>query len=256
MRPHERQEKILELLRDNGRVKVDALAEMLNISPETIRRDLTNLASEGLLWKVHGGASLPQPNGEGPFQIRMTERLREKRAIARAAAGLFHPGDTLFVDTGSATVLFAEELSRQSGLTVITNSVMIAQIMTRSRNGHRAFLIGGEYSDEAMENLGALAVRQVSQYHAVHAVITVSSLDVDGAMDYALEEAEIARTMIDQARSLTVIADSTKFQKMGLFRVCRLDELDCLVTEALPNDALTEALDKAGVDVHIAPVLQ
>ena len=107
MRPHERHEKILELLRDNGRVEVNALAGILETSQETIRRDLTVLASEGRLWKVHGGASLPQPNGEGPFQLRMTEQLREKRAIARTAASFFHPGDTLFVDTGSATVLFA-----------------------------------------------------------------------------------------------------------------------------------------------------
>ena len=250
MRPEERQEKILTLLRENGRVKVDALAETLQISQETIRRDLTRLGSEGLLWKVHGGASLPQPNGEGPFQLRMTEQLQEKRAIARTAAALFHPGDTLFVDTGSATVLFAEELRRQTGLTVITNSVMIAQTIARS-DGNRVFLIGGEYSDEAMQNIGALAVQQVSQFRTVHAVITVGSLDIEGAMDFTLEEAEIARAMIDHARNLTVIADSTKFKKTGLFRVCPLNEIDRLITEACLGD-LSQALANAEIDVHIA----
>ena len=254
MRPHERHEKILELLRDNGRVEVNALAGILETSQETIRRDLTVLASVGQLWKVHGGASLPQPNGEGPFQLRMTEQLREKRAIARTAASFFHPGDTLFVDTGSATVLFAEELARQQGLTVVTNSVLIAQIMTRSRNDNRAFLIGGEYSDEAMENRGALAVWQINQFHAVHAVITVGSLDVEGAMDYTVEEAEIAKAMTAQARSLTVLADSRKFRKMGLFRVCQLHEIDRLVTEVPPIDPLSQALTDAEVDVQIAVI--
>ena len=225
MRPRDRRERILELLRDSddGRLTVEDLARSLKISPETIRRDLTQLSSGSLVSKFHGGAALPQPSGEGPFRARMAESLRQKRAIARTAASLFRSGDTLLVDTGSTTVVFAEELARRAGLTVITNSVMIAQTMTRGRNGNRAFLIGGEYSDEATVNLGALAVRQVTQFHAIHAVITVGAIETEGAMDYTLEEAEIARAMIAQARELTVIADSSKLEKAGLFRVCRFD---------------------------------
>jgi len=254
MRPRERRERILELLRDteSGRLTVEELAERLKISQETARRDLTQLASGGLVSKFHGGATLPHPSGEGPFRIRMAESLREKRAIARAAAALFRPGDTLLIDTGSTTILFAEELARQSGLTVITNSVVIAQTMARGRNGHHTFLIGGEYSDEAMENLGALAVRQVSQFHAIHAVITVGAIEVEGVMDYTLEEAEIARAMISQVRQLTVIADSSKLDKAGLFRVCRLDAIDRLVTDARPRGPLLEALEAAGVELIVA----
>jgi DeoR family glycerol-3-phosphate regulon repressor len=255
MRPRARRERILELLRDtdSGRLTVEDLAQSLKISQETIRRDLNQLASAGLVSKFHGGAVLPQPSGEGPFRTRMAESLREKRTIAHAAAALFRTGDTLLVDTGSTTIVFAEELARLSGLTVITNSLMIAQIMTRSHNGHRAFLIGGEYSDEAMQNLGALAVRQVSQFHAIHAVITVGAVEIEGAMDYTLEEAEIARVMIAQARQLTVIADSSKLEKAGLFRVCRLDAIDRLVTDVRPKGALSEALASAGVDLVVAP---
>src|ERR1700722_18134623 len=118
MRPQERRERILELLRDSesGRLTVEELAERLKISQETARRDLAHLASGGLISKFHGGATLPQPSGEGPFRIRMAESLREKRAIARAAAALFRPGDTLLIDTGSTTIFFAEELARLSGL--------------------------------------------------------------------------------------------------------------------------------------------
>ncbi len=255
MRPRDRRERILELLRDSesGRLTVEDLVQSLKISPETIRRDLTRLSSGSLISKFHGGAALPQPSGEGPFRARMAESLRQKRAIARAAAGLFRPGDTLLVDTGSTTVVFAEELARQTGLTVITNSVMIAQIMTRRRNGNRAFLIGGEYSDEAAVNLGALAVRQVTQFHAIHAVITVGALEVEGAMDFTLQEAEIAHAMIAQARELSVIADSSKLEKAGLFRVCRLDVIDRLITDARPKGALSEALALAEVEVLVAP---
>lgn len=255
MRPRERRERILELLRDtdSGRLTVEEFAQSLKISQETVRRDLTLLASGGRIAKFHGGAALPQPSGEGPFRTRMAESVREKRAIGRTAAALFRTGDTLLVDTGSTTIVFAEELARQSGLTVITNSLIIAQTMTRGRNGHRAFLIGGEYSDEAMENLGALAVRQVGHFHAIHAVITVGAIEMEGAMDYTLEEAEIARAMIAQARQLTVIADSSKLEKAGLFRVCRLDAVDRLVTDARPKGALSDALVAAGVEIVVAP---
>jgi DeoR family glycerol-3-phosphate regulon repressor len=256
MHPRERREKILELLRasESGRVTVEDLARILKSSPETIRRDLTQLSSRSLVSKFHGGASLPQPSGEGPFRTRMADSLRQKRAIARVAAGLFRPGDTLLVDTGSTTIVFAEELSRQTGLTVITNSVLIAQTMTRGRNGNRAFLIGGEYSDEAMVNLGALAVQQVAQFHAIHAVITVGAIEAEGAMDFTLEESELARAMIGQVRKLTVIADSSKLEKAGLFRVCRLDAIDRIVTDAQPKGPLADALNAAEVEVLIAPL--
>jgi DeoR family glycerol-3-phosphate regulon repressor len=256
MRPRERRDKILELLRDsdNGRLAVDDLAQLLKASPETIRRDLTELSSGSLVAKFHGGAALPQPSGEGPFRSRMAESVPQKRAIARTAAGLFRAGDTLLIDTGSTTIVFAEELSRQTGLTVITNSVVIAQTMTRGRSANRAFLIGGEYSDEAMVNLGALAVRQVAQFHAIHAVITVGAIEAEGVMDYTLEEAEIAHAMITQARKLTVIADSSKLEKAGLFRVCRLDVIDRIVTDARPKGLLADALNAAEVEVLIAPL--
>lgn len=256
MRPRDRRERILELLRDsdNGRITVEDLVRRLKISQETVRRDLTQLSSGGLVSKFHGGVALPQSSGEGPFRARMAKSLREKRAIARSAAGLFRSGDTLLIDAGSTTVVFAEELARQTGLTVITNSVMIAQTMSRGGNGNRAFLIGGEYSDEAMVNLGALAVRQVAQFHAIHAVITVGAIGIEGVMDYTLEEAEIACAMIAQARRLTVIADSSKLEKTGLFRVCGLDVVDQIVVDARPKGALSDALAAAEVQVLVAPL--
>ena len=233
-RPHERRDRILQILGDCQRHSVEHLAEELVASKETIRRDLTELAAEGVIRKFHGGAVLPEPRGESRFQARMAEQIHEKRAIARRAAELFAQSDTLFIDTGTTTVLFAEELARRGGMTVITNSVTIAQTVTQGDTDNRVFVIGGEYVAEAAENLGSLAVEQVGRFQALHAVITVGAIDEFGVMDFSLGEAEVARAMVAQARHLTVIADSSKHNRMALFRVCSLDEIDRLVTDRPP----------------------
>ncbi|PXB92111.1 DeoR/GlpR transcriptional regulator, partial [Pseudomonas aeruginosa] len=115
------------------------------------------------------------------------------------------------------TLLFARELARQSHLTVITNSLLIAGSVGAS--GNRAFMIGGEYRPESEQNVGALAIEQIARFNAEHAVITVGALNGDGAMDFSIEEAEIARAMIAQARQLTVIADSSMLGRRALFQV-------------------------------------
>src|SRR3990172_9073298 len=131
LRPEARRERIVQIVREHERVTVDALAEALGTSKETIRRDLTDLAERGRLRKIHGGATLAEPrvygpDFEGPFQARLLENADAKRAIARRAIQLFEPGETMFVDTGTTTLLFSEELAQASGLTVITNSAAIA----------------------------------------------------------------------------------------------------------------------------------
>ncbi len=104
MRPNERRQHILELLRQRERISVEELARITATSQETIRRDLSDLAESGLVTKFHGGAALP-PTGEheNTFQTRMNEHAQEKRAIGRYAAGLFCAGDSIFIDTGTTT---------------------------------------------------------------------------------------------------------------------------------------------------------
>ena len=116
MKPGIRRERIVDLVRERERVSVDDLAALLGSSRETIRRDLTELAGRGLIRKVHGGAMMPEVPREGAFPARLSEAIREKRAVARAAAALFGAGDTLFIDTGTTTLLFAEELARRPGV--------------------------------------------------------------------------------------------------------------------------------------------
>jgi DeoR family glycerol-3-phosphate regulon repressor len=254
MRPNERRQHILELLRQRERISVEELARILSTSQETIRRDLTDLAENGQVSKFHGGASLP-PSGEheNAFQTRMNEFAAEKRAVARYAAGLYAPGDSILIDTGTTTLFFAKELARLSRITVITNSLQIAASMGAS--GNRVFVIGGEYRPDSAQNTGALAMEQIARFNAEHAVVTIGALNADGAFDFSIEEAEITRAMIARTRYLTVIADSSKLGKRALFEVFPLDRIDRLIIDRKPLGSLADALAKANVEVHEAPAL-
>jgi len=247
MKPIERQAQIIRILRNEGKISVESLVAKLLTSPETIRRDLTVLSSSGKLQKVHGGAVLPQIIGEGPFQQRMGENVGAKRIIAEKACELISSGDTLFIDTGSTTLTFAESLVAIEDLTVITNSSDIAKTIGE-QNSAEVFLIGGLYNKENRETIGAIAVNQIRQFHLNHAVLTVGSVDAKaGITDYNIDEAQLAKAMIEQSDNLIVLADSSKHNKIAPFKVTTLDEVDHLICESIPENPLLMALSNARV---------
>lgn len=248
-----RRERIVQLVRNQERVTVGELAEALGTSRETIRRDLADLAETGRVRKIHGGATVAeprplQPNVEGPFRARLLENADAKRDIARSAIALFESGDTMFVDTGTTTLLFAEELAQASGLTVITNSAAIAGLAARGSSS-TTFLIGGEYLADGTESLGPLAIEQIGRFHAIHAVLAVGSVESAGIFDFDLKEADVARAMIAQARSVTVLADASKFGRGGLIKIAPLSAVNRVITEAAPPREIARALKAAGVSV-------
>lgn len=250
MKPTVRRERITDILRERERVTVDDLAVLLETSRETIRRDLTELADHGVIRKFHGGATLIENFREGPFSTRQSESIQSKRIVARAAAALYKPGDSIFIDTGSTTIVFAEELARLSGITVITNGPRIAHIL--SEVGNDVFVIGGEYRPEVGEMVGELAIEQICRFNASHAVLTIGGLTETGVMDYRLDEAQVARAMVRQAAKVTVIADSSKLGRNALFQVCDLSRIHRLVVDVDPAPRLKAALDEASVEIIIA----
>lgn len=248
-----RQAKILEIIRKNGVATVDELSKSLDISSETIRRDLTAMANGGKIQKIHGGATLPQAFGEGSFKQRMSDNADAKARIARTASSLFFAGETMFIDTGSTTLYFAEKLVDISELTIVTNSTDIAGTISGSEAGNRIFLLGGEFSSDNRQTVGTMVSEQIRSFRAHHAVLTIGGLDGrTGAMDYDIEEAQVARTMIEQSESLTVLVDSSKFNSVASFEVCPLERIDRIVCDAAPPQALGEALSGAGVKIILA----
>ncbi len=249
----ERRRRIVERIHEKGRVTVDELAGTMNTSPETIRRDLAALAQNEQVRKIHGGAAAPTPGGEGSFAARLSDGAAVKRRIAAAAAGLFASGDSLFIDTGTTTLAFAEALSAVPSLHVITNSQLIAEAVAKGDDQH-VMLLGGAYRSDGHETLGPLAQAQIAHLRANYCVLTVAAIHPDdGVMDFDLEEATLAQAMMARAERIVVLADSSKLNQYALFAVAPLDRVDILVTDAPPKQPLAEHLEALDVDLIVAP---
>jgi len=250
MKRTERQRKVLELVRRQDRASVEELSTLLQISYETVRRDLSDLEATGSIQKVHGGAILPRMFGEGPFQQRMAENAEAKVRISKTAAPLFSGGETVFINTGSTTLYFIERLCETSGLTIITNSSAIARVASNAKADNRVFLLGGEFSSNNHQTIGTMVAAQARLFQAHHTVMTIGAMDSNaGAMFFSIEEAQTAIAMIEQSQSLTVLADRSKFDQIASFKVCALNQIDRLVCEEMPSGDLGKALKNAGVEM-------
>ena len=251
MKPRQRQSRILDVVAREGGATVEALAVEFDVSAETIRRDLAQLAMSGALQKVHGGARRLRLHAEGSFQERMGEDAVAKQVIAEKLATIVEPGDTLFMDTGTTTLFCAEALAEVERLTVITNSVRVAQALSRGPGRARVFLLGGDYAPENAQTCGAMVLDQIDQFQADHAVLAVAALDpVAGVADTDIDEAQIARRMMANATNVIVVAQAAKLGRKAAHRICRLDEVDMLVCDMVPGDAFLAALDAAQVQVR------
>lgn len=254
MKRQERHTKILERLYHQDSVNVDELSMILDVSLETIRRDLTSLAEQGLLRKVHGGAVRLQTAQEDTFNLRSQVNRGAKQAIGYYATRFIKNGDSLFINAGTTTAIFAEYLDTKENLTIITNCASVAHTVWQDGSStHKIFLLGGEYNGIDTETHGSLLIGQLELFQADHTFLTLGAIhNKQGCMEYRVEAAEIIRMMLSQSRQVTALADSTKLDKTALAKICNLNQIDRLITEHPVSDRLQTALERANVEIHIA----
>jgi len=246
----DRRSRIAELVASEGTMSVERLAENFTVSVETIRRDLTELNERGLVRKVHGGASPPRLHAEGTFSERMVEDPEAKQAIAAKLRDIVQPGETLFMDTGSTTLIAAGALVTTPGLTVVTNSLSIAQALGRADMDTQIYLLGGRFVPGNDQSVGATTLEQITHFQADHAVITVAGLDAEaGATDANADEAQIARAMIKRANNAILLATSSKFGRRAAFRVCGFEGIGAVLSDTQPSGPLMDALAREHVSV-------
>lgn len=247
-----RQAEILAAARRDGAASISALAGALGVSLETVRRDIRPLVDDGHLVKRHGTVHLPEQGREAPFDRRMRENAAEKRRIARHIAAGIADGDTIMMDTGTTTSILARQLSARRELTIVTNSSDVARTLA-TVNGNKVFMAGGELHGDNGAAFGRTAIDFVARFRVRHAIISIGAIDARmGPMDYLLEEAEFARTVLSCGDNRVVATDHSKFDRTALVRVCGFADFDLLVSDRAPPPAIAEAIGAAGSRWEIA----
>ncbi len=251
MNHSKRHNDILRLLQQQGTITVADLARQLDVSLETVRRDIKPLTTSGTVVKMHGAVALLSVV-EAPFEKRMRENSEAKKAIAVAVAATIRDGDSVMLDTGTTTSYLARELLGHRRLTVVTNSSDIARTLS-TVNDNRVYMAGGELRSDNGAAFGVSAIEFISHFTVGHAVISTGAIDAAiGVMDYDLEEAEFARAVLAQGRRAVVVTDHTKFGRQGLVRVCDFGAITDLFTDKAPPRDIAAALKTAGVNVALA----
>ena len=226
----ERYQRIRALLSSLQQVSTDRIVGELGVSRETVRRDLLELEAMGELRRVHGGA-VPV-HSEPPITERVRTRVKYKRAIARAAAGLVTSGQTLFLDAGSTTSMLADELAKLSGLTLITNSFDVALKVGAAGNGaNDLIMLGGSVGGPVCATAGDITIAEIHRYRADVALLSPVGVDAEcGATSYDLREAEVARAMAANAKQRILLADFSKIGLCSRVSYCEVNRIDHLVT--------------------------
>lgn len=253
MNQSDRQRAIVALVRDEEVTRVADLAGRLGVSDETIRRNVKSLVAGGLLTKSHGAVALAGPSQEAPFRRRMRVNALAKKALARAVAGLVSDGQTVMIDTGSTTAYVAEALAARKRLTVVTNSLEIARRLVGT-DGHRVYMAGGELRADLAAAVGSEAEAFIRRFRADVAILSIGGADPrSGFTDFDLDEARIARAMIECSDASVVAADGAKFGRRAAVAVCDPSEIHALATEAPPPPEAADWLAGAGVPILLPP---
>ena len=247
--------KILEALKIHGKVNVNELSETLGVTGVTIRNDLSQLEKKKVLVRARGGALKLQKafSDEGyPLSDKQKKNHTEKKQIGIRAAELIDENDTIIIDSGSTTYELARNLKKFNALTVITNALNVASILTEYNNIN-IIVPGGIMKKNSRSFVGLLAERGFKDYFCDKLFLGVDGFDLElGVSTPDLEEAHLNRIMIEISKQVIVLADSSKFNGRGFAIIAPLNKIDILVTDKGILPETISILEKQGIKVIIA----
>ncbi len=246
-----RQTDILEIAQSEGRVSVDDLADRFNISVQTIRKDLSELADSGQLKRVHGGAILPSGVANIGYEDRRELNRAAKAAIAKRCAADIPDNASVFLNIGTSTEAVARELLSHRNLMAVTNNMNIAQILGANPDCE-VIVAGGTLRRSDGGLTGPLTVQMIGQFKFDYAVIGCSALDQDGdILDFDLQEVGVSQAIIAQSRERFLVADTTKFTRAAPVRIASLRDLTRFYTDAAPAKSITTKCKRWSTEVVV-----
>ena len=248
----ERRQEILRRIEASGRASVTDLSRQLGVSGVTIRTDLQALAEQNLIVRTHGGAI---PAGGGQYDLALARRrqqqAREKLRIGRACAAMINDGEAIFLDSSSTTLTVVPHLKTYRYLTVVTNSLAVAQEL-READGVRVVLTGGTLRRETDSLLGTEGLDLLRRFNLRTGIFGAHGISLpEGLTDVSIEEAEVKQVLVGMCRQVIAALDGTKWGRVGLASFARPDEIDLVITDAQAPADLIEQVQAAGVEVEV-----
>lgn len=248
----ERHIYILKKLQDDGYVRVMDLAHQMDVTPVTIRKDLRILEEKGLLFRTHGSASPANPHmGDRNASEKEKIHPEEKRQIGIAASGLIEANDSIIINSGSTICAFAEQITPKESLTVVSAS-MKATLILGEKEGVNIMQLGGAFRRKSVSVIGNYTLSFLQNITCSKLFLGVDGIDIDfGVTTSNIEEAELNRAMMEVASKTIIIADSSKFGRKGFGKICDIDKVDMIVTDAGIPDTIRKFLKEQGIKLII-----
>ena len=249
---NQRQERIIDLVRERGFVAIEALAEHFAVTPQTIRRDINQLCDLGLMRRYHGGAGLPSSVENLAYQTRQVLNRQEKARIARIVAAAVPDNASLFINIGTTTEEVAKALIDHRGLRVITNNLNVASMLSEKPD-FEVIVAGGLVRSRDKGIVGEATLDTIEQFKVDIGIIGISGIDEDGSLlDFDYREVRVAQAIIRNSRSVFLATDHTKFGRNALVRLGHMREIDALFTDRMPSLEMRQILKEADVELHMA----
>lgn len=246
---NERQTKIVELLSKKEKIEVKDLSTYFNVSQVTIRKDLVVLENQGLIKREHGYATL---NESDDLTERLAYHYKDKQKIAKKAAQMIHPGETVMIESGSCCALLALEIAKTiKDATIITNSAFIAEYIRHEEVN--TILLGGQYQSESQANVGPLVRQCVKQFFVDKLFIGTDGVHQKAGYtgaDYLRSEA--VKDMAAQADQVIVVTESEKFGRISTVNILGMNEVKAVVTDNHISQEYKDFYQENNIDLIIA----
>jgi DeoR family glycerol-3-phosphate regulon repressor len=246
-----RQQQILDLVRERGYVSIEEMAQLFVVTPQTIRRDINQLAEGGLLRRYHGGAAYDSSIENTAYAMRADQMRDEKQRIAEAIAAHIPDHASLFINIGTTTESIARALLGHQQLKIITNNLHVASILS-GKEDFEVLLAGGNVRRDGGV-VGQACVDFINQFKVDFALVGISGIDEDDGslLDFDYQEVRVSQAIIANARQVILAADSSKFGRNAMVRLGSIGLIDRLVTDSTPTPALVQHLNQHKVRLEV-----
>jgi len=247
----QRQYQILQLIQQKGFVSIDELVEHFEVTPQTIRRDLNQLADANKLRRHHGGAGVESSTENDSYQSRKIMNLSAKERIAAELVKIIPDGASLFINIGTTTETIARALLNHRNLNVVTNNIHVASILS-SKEDFTVIIAAGEVRHRDGGIIGEATCDFISQFQMDFGIIGISGISADGSLlDFDYREVKVAQAIIEHSRNVLLAVDHSKFGRSAMVRLANISQVSQVFTDQPPPAEIAEILSGNEIICHI-----